>query len=117
MGKNRYFFNKSLIVEGKCSWAIIKALEKATPRQRVIIEEHYGSKKPESLEIIKKMYEDLDLQTDYAVFKENSYQNVCKRISESKTGIPRDLLYNLVNNTYKSSRTRNVHLKDLSHLL
>ena len=55
------------IVDGKCSWLVVKALALRDPRVEAIIREHYGRKdSPASEQLIKDLYKELDLPAAYA---------------------------------------------------
>ena len=55
------------IEEGKLTWCIIKALEKASLEQRKIIEENYGKKDKKCIRAVKKLFRELDLKKDFAM--------------------------------------------------
>ena len=44
------------IEEGKLTWYILKALEKASPEQRKILEENYGKKNKMCVRVVKKVF-------------------------------------------------------------
>ncbi|KYN09479.1 Farnesyl pyrophosphate synthase [Trachymyrmex cornetzi] len=48
------------IQEGKCTWLIVVALQRATPEQRKILEECYGSPDPEKVRRVKQLFTDLE---------------------------------------------------------
>ncbi|XP_039309726.1 farnesyl pyrophosphate synthase-like [Solenopsis invicta] len=61
------------IEEGRCTWLIIKALERVTPEQRKILEECYGVSDPEKVKRVKQLYIDLDLQNAYFKYEKETY--------------------------------------------
>ncbi|XP_025991644.1 farnesyl pyrophosphate synthase isoform X2 [Solenopsis invicta] len=62
------------IQEGKCSWLVIVALQRATPEQRKILEECYGDSDPEKTKRVKQLFIDLDLPNIYSIYEEESYK-------------------------------------------
>lgn len=53
------------IEEGKLSWCILKALEKASPEQRKTLEENYGKKNKKCVRAVKKVFRELDLKQEF----------------------------------------------------
>nr|AAX55631.1 farnesyl diphosphate synthase [Ips pini] len=70
------------IQDGKCSWLAVMALQRSTPAQRKIMEEHYGRSEPESVAIIKQLYEDLTLPNTYAIYEEESFNIIKTHIQQ-----------------------------------
>jgi len=89
------------IQEGKCSWLAVVALQRATPSQRKIMEEHYGRAEPESVSIIKRLYEDLCLPNTYAIYEEESYNIIKTHIQQISKGLRHDLFFNIMEKLYK----------------
>lgn len=44
------------IGEGKCTWLSVVALQRASPSQRLLMEEHYGRPEQESVDKVKALY-------------------------------------------------------------
>ena len=55
------------IEEGKLTWCILKALNKASHEQRKILEENYGKKDKKYVRAVKKIFRELDLKKDFAI--------------------------------------------------
>ena len=53
------------ISEGKLTWLIAKALEKASPEQKKTLEDNYGKKDDKCIEAVKKIYNELNLKNDF----------------------------------------------------
>ncbi|XP_071054111.1 uncharacterized protein [Onthophagus taurus] len=53
------------IKEGKCTWLIVKALEKANFDQKMILMKNYGKKHDDSVKRVKEIYETLNIFNDY----------------------------------------------------
>ncbi|TGZ45980.1 Uncharacterized protein DBV15_12537, partial [Temnothorax longispinosus] len=64
------------IQEGKCTWFIVVALQRATPEQRKILEasiECYGVSDPEKVKRVRQLFTDLNLLDAYFTFEEETY--------------------------------------------
>ncbi|XP_011175275.1 farnesyl pyrophosphate synthase [Solenopsis invicta] len=70
------------IEEGKCTWLIVKALERVTPEQRKILEECYGVSDPEKVKRVKQLYIDLDLQNAFFKYEEEMYNIIKAQIQQ-----------------------------------
>ncbi|XP_039306136.1 farnesyl pyrophosphate synthase isoform X1 [Solenopsis invicta] len=70
------------IEEGKCTWLIVKALERVTPEQRKILEECYGVSDPEKVKRVKQLYIDLDLQNVFFKYEEEMYNIIKAQIEQ-----------------------------------
>lgn len=64
------------IVDGKCSWLIVTALEHANPEQRKVLENCYGRKDPEKEKKVKEIYNELDMQGRYAKYEKDTFELV-----------------------------------------
>lgn len=111
------------IQDGKCSWLAVMALQRSTPAQRKIMEEHYGRfviillshsdlhyltsnknisrSEPESVAIIKQLYEDLTLPNTYAIYEEESFNIIKTHIQQISKGLRHDLFFNIMEKLYK----------------
>ncbi|PJF18276.1 Farnesyl pyrophosphate synthase [Paramicrosporidium saccamoebae] len=72
------------IVEGKCTWLIVTALKSKnlTAEMRASLAQHYGQKNIESEAVVRGIYNDLDLQSEFRLF-EKSYQDALSLRIES----------------------------------
>ncbi|CAH2042353.1 unnamed protein product, partial [Iphiclides podalirius] len=95
--------NGSDIQDGKCTWLAVVALQRATPSQRQIMEEHYGSSKPEDVAMIKDLYEELQLPHTYSVYEEATYDLLRTQIQQVTRGLPHDLFFKILDNIFRRS--------------
>lgn len=65
------------------------------------MEDHYGCSKPESVAIIKDLYEDLLLPHTYSVFEETTYDLLRTQIQQVTRGLPHDLFFKIVDNVFR----------------
>ncbi|XP_068620692.1 farnesyl pyrophosphate synthase-like [Battus philenor] len=91
------------IQEGKCTWLAVVALQRATPSQRQIMEEHYGSPKPEDVARIKDLYEELQLPHTYSVYEEATYDLLRTQIQQVTRGLPHDMFFKILDNIFRRS--------------
>ncbi|XP_018055299.1 PREDICTED: farnesyl pyrophosphate synthase-like [Atta colombica] len=84
------------IQEGKCTWLIVVALQRATPEQRKILEECYGSPDPEKIRRVKQLFTDLDLPKAYSTYEEETYNLLKIYIQQISCELLRSLFLTLL---------------------
>jgi len=89
------------IQEGKCSWLVIVALQRATPEQRRILDANYGNSDSESVAAVKKLYEELGLPNTYSIYEEESYNLIRTHIQQISKGLPHNLFFKFMEKLYK----------------
>lgn len=87
------------IQRSKCSWLIVSALEIANPVQKQIIKEHYGKDNVQSVNIIRELYEELNLREIYKDYEESFVNGIRHRIEQIKD-LPQDLFLKLFLKTF-----------------
>ncbi|XP_039311879.1 farnesyl pyrophosphate synthase isoform X2 [Solenopsis invicta] len=88
------------IQDGKCTWFVVEALQRATPEQRKILEECYGFSDPEKVKRVKQLYTDLNLQKIYTLYENKVYNLINKRVQQMSCGILHELFVNLLKAFY-----------------
>ncbi|EGI61113.1 PREDICTED: farnesyl pyrophosphate synthase-like isoform X2 [Acromyrmex echinatior] len=88
------------IQEGKCTWLIVVALQRATPEQRKILEECYGSPDPEKVRRVRQLFTDLGLPNTYSIYEEETYNLLNVHIQQISRGLPHSLFLNLLRKIY-----------------
>ncbi|XP_050465007.1 farnesyl pyrophosphate synthase isoform X1 [Cataglyphis hispanica] len=88
------------IQEGKCTWLIVVALQRATPEQRKILKECYGISDPEKEQCVKRFYNDLGLPNTYSIYEEETYNLLNTHIQQISRGLPHDLFLKLLDNIH-----------------
>ena len=91
------------IQDNKCGWLVVQALLKCNDEQRKIIEENYGKADAECEKKIKALYVDLDLETTYKKYEEESYADL-RAIMESQTVLPEGLFGAMLAKIYKRTK-------------
>ncbi|VVC97967.1 unnamed protein product [Leptidea sinapis] len=69
------------IQDGKCTWLAVVALQRASPAQRQMMENHYGSSNPDDVNKIKDLYEEVQLPHTYSVYEEATFNLLLGRMS------------------------------------
>ncbi|KAK5647753.1 hypothetical protein RI129_002645 [Pyrocoelia pectoralis] len=90
------------IEDGKCSWVIVQALQRASQTQRNILRNNYGKGGSENIAAVLSIYEDLKLPNIYGIFEEKT----CARIGSDIEKLMSDELQhrffrNFLNSIYK----------------
>lgn len=80
------------IQEGKYSWLIIKAIERASPEQKEILRNSYGKWDRDCVENVKLIYDQLDLRGLYDTEVENIYQRILTSIDKMSSDEAKDLM-------------------------
>ncbi|KAL2717790.1 farnesyl pyrophosphate synthase isoform X2 [Vespula squamosa] len=93
--------NSTDIQEGKCTWLIVVALQRANPEQRKILEECYGFEDMEKVKRVKNVYDDLGLLNTYSIYEEETYNLLTTHIQQMSRGLPHDLFLNLLEKIYR----------------
>ncbi|KAL1916091.1 uncharacterized protein VTP21DRAFT_6095 [Calcarisporiella thermophila] len=70
------------IEDNKCSWLVNQALIRASPEHRQLLEENYGRKAPEKVAVVKRVYQELQLEDVYRKYEEESYERISNLISK-----------------------------------
>lgn len=89
------------IEDGKCTWLIVTALPLCDSTQRLLIEEHYGSKDSESVNLVKSLYQQLEIPKLYAEYEENSYKQLAQMIEEIEQQLPTSVFQGFMEKIYK----------------
>lgn len=89
------------IQDGKCSWLVVVALQRANTEQRKTIEECYGHSDPEKVKTIKQLYEDLGIPSTYAIYEEESYNIILTHIQQISRGLPHELFFTFMKKIYR----------------
>lgn len=89
------------IEEGKCTWLAVVALQRASPTQRQVMEQYYGSSNPEDVAKIKGLYEELQLPHTYSVYEETTYDLIRTQIQQVTRGLPHDLFFKILDNIFR----------------
>ncbi|GFG32081.1 hypothetical protein Cfor_06854 [Coptotermes formosanus] len=89
------------IQEGKCTWLAVVALQRASPEQKALLADCYGSKDPEKVAAVRELYEQLGLPSTYATYEDESYNIISTHIQQVSRGLPHKLFLRFMGKIYK----------------
>lgn len=94
------------IMDNKCSWLVNQALQIATPEQRKILEENYGHKDKDKEAIIKKLYNDMELEQRYKDYEEKVVGEIKEKIAaiDDSEGLKKEVFEAFLAKIYKRSK-------------
>lgn len=72
------------IKDHKCTWITVQALKVVNEEQLQTLQKHYGEKNTESVDVVKKLFEELDLKQLYLAEEERSYKEILRLIDEAE---------------------------------
>lgn len=89
------------IEEGKCTWLIVTALQRATPEQRKILEECYATSDSEKVKRVTQLFIDLDLPNAFSIYEKETYNLLNITIQQISCDLPHNVFHGLLENTYR----------------
>ncbi|KAI9758441.1 MAG: Anaphase-promoting complex subunit 23 [Chaenotheca gracillima] len=91
------------IQDNKCSWLVNKALEKATPAQREVLETNYGIKNKDNEAKVKALFNEMKLDDVYRQFEDEKVAEIRARIAEvdESAGLKRSVFEGFLQKIYK----------------
>ncbi|KAJ2902928.1 putative farnesyl pyrophosphate synthetase protein [Zalerion maritima] len=94
------------IMDNKCSWLVNQALSIATPEQRKILEENYGRKDKDKEAVIKKLFNDMELEQRYREYEEKVVGEIRENISkvDEREGLKKSVFEAFLAKIYKRSK-------------
>nr|CDS31265.1 farnesyl pyrophosphate synthase [Hymenolepis microstoma] len=81
------------ISDGKCSWIIATALEKASTDQRNILNSNYGIPDPGCVEAVRKVFDELDIPAIYSAYEDRTRVRILEMIDSMCTEETKDKGY------------------------
>lgn len=91
------------IEDNKCSWLVVQALQRADDQQRAVIEECYGRSDKESVERVKAVYRDMDLEAVFKSYETHSHERLTAAIAEQQL-LPPEVFSGLLAKIYKRTK-------------
>ncbi|XP_031568996.1 farnesyl pyrophosphate synthase-like [Actinia tenebrosa] len=92
------------IEENKCTWLVVKALERINSQQMDIIKENYGINSVQASSKIKDLYHTLNLKQVFHEYEEQSYQRILDLISKKSSQLPKAIFLEFVKKIYKRNK-------------
>lgn len=94
------------IMDNKCSWLVNQALAICTPEQKKILEDNYGRKDKDKEAIVKKLYDELNLEKLYKDYEEKVVGEIRDKIAkiDESEGLKRGVFEAFLAKIYKRSK-------------
>ncbi|VDI52208.1 farnesyl diphosphate synthase [Mytilus galloprovincialis] len=92
------------IQDNKCSWLVIQALKRVSKEQRTELQNNYGCDDPSKIEKVKDLFEQLDLQTVYSDYEENSFKLLMNLIDKNCDILPKEVFTSFAYKIYKRQK-------------
>jgi len=95
------------IQDGKCSWLIVMAMQRASPKQKQALKDSYGKDDAESVARIKSLYGELNLAKAFHSYEERSYNDILQLISQMPGGgsaLNPEVFYYFLNAIHKRNK-------------
>jgi len=94
------------IMDNKCSWLINQALEVATPEQKKTLAENYGQKNAEKEAVVKKLFDEMELEQRYKDYEEKRVGEIRKMIAEvdESEGLKKSVFEAFLGKIYKRTK-------------
>lgn len=94
------------IQDNKCSWVINAALKIVTPEQRKVLDENYGRKDAEKEKVVKKLFNELNIEKIYLDYEEKVVSELRTKISQvdESRGFKGSVLETFLNKIYKRQK-------------
>ncbi|XP_078448642.1 farnesyl pyrophosphate synthase isoform X2 [Lampetra planeri] len=92
------------IEDNKCGWLVVQALKKASPEQRIILEENYGRHDVEKIARVKDVYTALELERVYHEYEDCSYRTLTALIKQHAGSLPEEVFLAFARKIYKRQK-------------
>ncbi|KAI5671283.1 hypothetical protein M9H77_11647 [Catharanthus roseus] len=92
------------IEDFKCSWLVVKALERCNEEQKKILLEHYGKADPDDVAKVKALYNNLDLQGVFEEYERKSYEKLTSSIEAHPSKAVQAVLKSFLAKIYKRQK-------------
>lgn len=96
--------NGTDIQDGKCSWLIVVALQRANKEQKQVLKECYGSSNEANVSRVKNIYEELRIPHVFRNYEEESYLDIQTHIDQLPGGgevIPAQIFTTFLERIYR----------------
>jgi farnesyl diphosphate synthase len=92
------------IEDTKCSWLIVQALKRANESQKKTLKENYGKKDPKCVAVVKRVYNELELEKVFEDYERDSYQSLISTIESQEDKSLQVVLKSFLAKIYKRSK-------------
>ena len=93
------------IQDNKCSWLVVQAMKRLadSPEQRKVLEDNYGRHDGASVEKVKALYRELDLETAFKEYEQASHDELLAKV-EAQDALPAGVFTAMLSKIYKRSK-------------
>ena len=93
------------IQDNKCSWLVVQAMKRLSdsPEQRKVLEDNYGKHDAESVEKVKALYRELDLEGAFRAYEQASHDELMAKV-EAQDALPAGVFTAMLSKIYKRSK-------------
>ncbi|XP_055801386.1 farnesyl pyrophosphate synthase-like [Solanum dulcamara] len=92
------------IQDFKCSWLVVKALERCNEEQKKILYENYGKDDAACIAKIKALYNDLKLEEVFLEYEKTSYEKLTSSIAAHPSKAVQAVLLSFLGKIYKRQK-------------
>nr|UTU07503.1 farnesyl pyrophosphate synthase [Ailanthus altissimus] len=92
------------IEDFKCSWLVVKALERCNEEQKKLLHENYGKQDQACVAKVKELYRTLNLEGVFAEYEKESYGKLIKRIDAHPSQAVQAVLKSFLAKIYKRQK-------------
>ncbi|KAJ8770302.1 hypothetical protein K2173_013256 [Erythroxylum novogranatense] len=92
------------IEDFKCSWLVVKALELCTEEQKKLLYDNYGKTNPANVAKVKALYNELNLQAEFAEYERKSYEKLITSIEAHPSKAVQAVLKSFLAKIYKRQK-------------
>lgn len=96
-----FFYDKTGrdIEDGRLTWLVVNAYQRANPAQKKALEENYGIEEPGKADIVRQIYEDINMRKMCGMVIEENRQAMFMYIQQlGGTGLPPKFFFGLLDN-------------------
>ncbi|XP_030928368.1 farnesyl pyrophosphate synthase-like isoform X2 [Quercus lobata] len=92
------------IEDFKCSWLVVKALERCNEEQKKLLYENYGKADQARVEKVKELYKVLDLQGVFVEYEKETYERLLNSIETLPSKAVQAVLKSFLSKIYKRQK-------------
>lgn len=92
------------IEDFKCSWLVVKALERANDDQKKLLHENYGKQDQTCVAKVKELYKTLDIQGAFEEYESESHKKMIKQIEAHPSQAVQAVLKSFLSKIYKRQK-------------
>ncbi|XP_057948329.1 farnesyl pyrophosphate synthase 2-like [Malania oleifera] len=92
------------IEDFKCSWLVVKALERCNEEQKKLLRENYGKADQANVAKVKELYKELDIEGAFLEYESSSYKKLTSAIEAQPSKAVQAVLKSFLGKIYKRKK-------------